>query len=172
MTTQPCKCCENNKTPLNPGHGGYSYNRVCGNDAEWAKENGEMKPEFTVPVKGGKRFGGKTWQKIKCGDGTMGFSTRRKGQEEVQMEVGMDGQFKKSRHTLVRPKSARCSSSRKARRVDGSRCSLVSSVEMHNAARDPLQVERQRKVYKKSQRAKKRNNKARHGHKIAVKMAA
>lgn len=169
MKMQPCRCCEDNKAPLKSGSGGYSYNRVYGKDLDWMRENGETKSEFTVPVKGGKRFSGEDWQKAKCGDGSMGFSTRRKGQDEVNMEVGMDGQFKKKRKTLVRPKSARCSASRRTRRIDGSKCGLASSVEIRMAARDPVVVAQQERVYKKTIRKEKLRGVNRHKARRAAK---
>jgi len=59
--------------------------------------------------------------------------------------------------------------SRVYRRIDGSRCGLVSNVEIAESQVDPLQVEIQRKADKKAKRARNRNNKARRGHKKAMK---
>jgi len=161
---QPCKCCKREKPGATSGGEGYGFNRLEGEARQWAESNRFARSEFCVPVKGGKRLGGEDWQKIKCGDGRMGFTTRRRGQSEVQMEVGLDGQWVKKRRTLVRKKSARAASSRRPRRVDGSRWSLISSVEIKMAARDPIVVAQQKREYKKSKRAQNRNNKARRGH--------
>lgn len=168
MSNKADKKQRSEKSPNLPsGRVGYGYNRLEGKDREWAKSNRFDRAEYCVPVKDGKKFNGEEWQKIKCGDGRMGFSTRRKGQEEVQMEVGMDGQLKKRRHTLIRPKSARCSAGRRPRRIDGSKCSLICLATVVEAQRDPIQMETQRKEYKKSQRAKNRNGRARRGRRRA-----
>lgn len=132
------------KGTLTRGSPGLGYNRLEGDDRAWARSNQFYLSEQCVPVKDGKRFGGATWVKTKCGDGSMGFSTRRKGQDDVQMEVGLDGQYKKKRSTLVRPKSARCSASRRARRVDGSKCGLICLEQIKESQRDPIVVRAQR----------------------------
>ena len=169
---QPCKCCKHEKPGATSGGDGYGYNRLEGDAREWAAGNRFARSEYCVPVKGGKRFGGPTWVKVKCGDGRMGFSTRRKGQDDVQMEVGLDGQFKKKRSTLVRRKSAGATATRRKRRVDGSVCGLVCQSQIMEAQRDPIVVAQQRKVSAKSKRARNRNNAARRGHKRAMRMAA
>ena len=63
-------------------------------------------------------------------------------------------------------------SSRRPRRIDGSKCGLVPSVVIAEAMRDPALVARRGKVFKKIKRAKNRNNRARRGHKRVMKMAA
>jgi len=143
---QPCRCCKREKPGATSCGDGYGYNRLEGEARQWAESNRFARSEFCVPVKGGKRFGGEDWQRIKCGDGRMGFTTRRKGQSEVQMEVGLDGQFKKKRHTLVRRKSANATATRRPRRVDGGRCGLVSSAEIQMAQRDPEVVKAQKEL--------------------------
>jgi len=166
---KPCACCKNKKKPGKTGAEGYGFNRLEGDPRQWAEGNRFARSEYCVPVRGGKKFGGPTWQKVKCGDGTMGFSTRRKGQvDEVRMEEGLDGQYKKKRHTLVRNKSARASASRKARRVDGSVWSLASGTEVHDASRDPMVVAEQKAVERKSRRAKNRNRGAARGWKRSM----
>lgn len=168
------------KRTLPSGSGGYGYNRLEGDDREWAAGNRFARSEFCVPVRGGKRFGGAVWQKVKCGDGRMGFSTRRKGQDEVQMEVGLDGQYKKKRHTLVRRKSACATASRRPRRVDGSRCGLVCQSQIVEAQRDPIVVAQREKEYTKMKRREKsrgvNRNKARRAakrnRKVQLRMAA
>ena len=153
---EQCKCCDREKpVPSTSGGEGYGFNRLEGEAREWAAGNRFARSEYCVPVKGGKRFGGENWQKVKCGDGRMGFSTRRKGQDEVQMERGLDGQFKKKRSTLVRRKSARATASRRTRRIDGSRCGLVSSVQIMEASRDPIVVAQREKEYTKMKRKEK-----------------
>jgi hypothetical protein len=169
---EPCKCCPRKKPKITIGEAGYGFNRLDGNDREWAQNNRFSKSEYCVPVKDGKKFGGPVWQKVKCGDGTMGFSTRRKNQEEVHLEQGLDGQWKKKRHTLVRPKSARASAGRRPRRVDGSKYGVASSVEIAMASRDPVVVAERRRVDKKFKRARNRNNGARRGHMRSRKVAA
>ncbi len=172
METKPCACCKDGKPGIGGGQNGYGYNRLEGESREWAVNNGFVRSEYCVRVKGGKRFSGENWQKIKCGDGRMGFSTRRRGQEKVHMEVGLDGQLKKKRNTLIRPKSARATASRRARRVDGSRVILVSLVTIEEIGRDPIAVAQQIKMNKKTKRAKNRNNMARRGYRRTIKMAA
>jgi len=170
---QPCACCKHDQKPVKTGAEGYGFNRLTGDSRQWAEGNRFARSEYCVPVRGGKKFGGPLWQKVKCGDGTMGFSTRRKGQvDEVRMEEGLDGQYKKQRHTLVRNKSARASASRRARRVDGSVWSLASSVELSDARRDPMVVAEQRAIEKKSRRAKNRNRGAARGWKKSMAIAA
>lgn len=172
MKTKPCKCCDRNKPSVGNTSNGHGFNRLEGKEREWATNNRFARSEYCVPVKDGKKFGGEEWQKAKCGDGSMGFSTRRKGQDEVSMEVGQDGQYKKKRKTLVRPNSARGSASRCARRIDGSKVRLVSSCEIIESMRDPIVMAQQRKVSTKSKRTRNRNNRARRGHKLAMKEAA
>jgi len=125
---------------------GRTFNYLEGADREWAKENRFDVGERCVAVKDGKRFSGSDDTKLKCGDGRSGFSTRRNNLDDVSMEVGLDGQYKKKRSTLVKSKSARSTSSKKARRVDGSICSLASSVEIQLAMRDPQVVRAQKKL--------------------------
>lgn len=165
METKPCKCCEDGQ----PGHSGtrigFRYNRLEGEAQTWAKENKLPRSEYCVRVKGGKRFSGPDWIKKKCGDGRMGFTTRRKNRDEVQTEWGLDQQLKRKRLTLVNKRSARAVMGRQVRRVDGSRVGLISSGEIIEAMRDPILVARQKSVYKKLKRAKNRNNRARRGHK-------
>lgn len=172
MSTKPCTCCKDKKPEPNPVANGYGYNHLSNDARTWATDHKIPRSEHCVRVKDGKRFKGPEWQRIKCGDGRMGFTMRRRNQDEVPMEVGLDGQSKKKRATLVRPRSARASSSRRARRVDGSRFSLVSSVAIATAQRDPDQLDQQRKADKKHNRSRNRNNAARRGHQRTVKMAA
>ncbi len=172
MQNRPCSCCKKTSSNNHTSTPGYGFNRLSGEDREWAANNRVARSEHCVRVKGGKRFGGPDWQKTKCGDGTMGFSNRRKGQEGNQMEVGLAGQLKKKRGTLVRPRSARSTASRRGRRIDGSRCCLISSSDIIQSTRDPIVTDQLRIVHKKSKRARKRNHTARRGHKRSMKMAA
>lgn len=149
MSTQPCRCCRDGKPGDKGGGIGYGFNRLEGEAREWAASRHLPKSEYCVPVKGGKRFGGPNWQKTKCGNGRMGFSTRRKGQDEVRMELGLDGQLKKKRSTLVNKRSARTVMSRRARRVDGSKISLVSSETIKEAQRDPIVAIQREKEHRK-----------------------
>ncbi|KKN99066.1 hypothetical protein LCGC14_0143130 [marine sediment metagenome] len=126
--------------------GGYGYNFLHGKDGEWAKDHKIPRSEHCVPVKGGKRFKGDSQTQKRCGNGTMGFSIRRRGQSDVHMEQGLDGQWKKKRGTLIRPRSARTTASRISRRIDGSACGLVSSGEIHDALRDPKVVRAHREL--------------------------
>ncbi len=168
MKPKPCKCCNDNKPAAKCSKGGYGFNRLEGEAREWAANNLLARSEFCVPVKEGKRFGGPQWVLDKCGNGRMGFSTRRKGQDEVRMEIGTDGQIKKKRHTLVRMKSARATTSRRDRRIDGSKCGLISSEAIKEAQFDPIVVAQKKKEYRKSKRIKNRNSRARRGHKRAI----
>ena len=167
---QSCRCCKEGKLGnINGGKiGGYVYNRLQDEAQEWAVRNGMTRSEFCVPVQNGKRFSGPAWIKKKCGDGRFGFTMRRAGQNEVKMELGLDGQFKKKRNTLIRRKSARATTSRRPRRVDGSKFSLVSSTTIAMASRDPSVIAQRKREYKKLMRAKNRNNAARRGHKRAT----
>jgi hypothetical protein len=163
---QPCRCCRGDKKPNNKiGVNGYGYNRLQNKDKEWAAEHGIAQSEFCVPVKGGKKFGGPTWLKQKCGDGRLGFSVRRRNRTEVQMVFGLDGQLIKKRGTLVRRKSSRATSSRRPKRIDGSKFSLISSSAIRMAARDPDAIAQRKGEYRKLKRARNRNNNARRGHK-------
>lgn len=167
---KPCLCCQNQKPAMITGHEGYGYNRLEGEVREWAKDNGLTLSEYCVRVTGGKRLSGPNWIKNKCGDGRMGFSTRRKAQDKVRMERGLDGQLKRKRSTLVNKRSARSVSSRRSRRVDGSKINLISSIQIIEAMRDPIIVAQQKKLYTKSNRAQNRNNGARRGHKRSMTM--
>ena len=172
MSREPCKCCHRNKSPVANSSDGYGYNHLDGDVRQWAKDNQMPRSEFCVPVKGGKRFGGPDWVKCKCGDGRMGFTTRRRNRDEVKIEIGMDGQHKKSRSTLVRRKSAKAVASRRPRRIDGSKFGLISSVAISLSSRDPVVVTKMKREYRKLKRAKNRNNRARRGNKRVMKRAA
>ena len=128
-----------------PGSG-RGYNRLKGDDRQWAIDNQMPRSERCIPVKDGKRFSGDSKTKQTCGDGTMGFTTRRKGQAEVHLEQNSEGGWKKKRHSLVRPKSARATASRISRRVDGSACCLASSEQIRASERDPVKVRAQREL--------------------------
>lgn len=172
MAAQSCKCCKEGKHPIGSTAEGYGYNRLGGDDREWAASHRFARSEHCVRVKGGKQFRGPNWQKVKCGDGLMGFSTRRKGQDDVRMEKGLEGQLKKKRNTLVRPRSARASASRRARRVDGSKVCLVSNCTIMESQYNPIRVAEQKKGDKQARRARNRNNTARRGRRRAMKIAA
>ena len=165
---EPCKCC-NDRTgnSINGYNNGFGFNRLEGDAREWAGDNQMPKSEFTVPVNGGKRFGGENWQKQKCGNGRFGFPSRRQG-DPVKMTTGVDGQHKPARSTTVRGKSSRSTSSNHARRVDGSRVRLITTAEIRMSARDPQRVAQEKKWAKKARRAKNRNPRARRGHKKMV----
>ncbi|UCG02534.1 MAG: hypothetical protein JSW11_00790 [Candidatus Heimdallarchaeota archaeon] len=126
MHNKNCNCC----TDRRPGHfyrnRSYRYNHLTGKAREWAIKNSFPLSERTVPVKGGKKFGGPDWIKNKCGDGRMGFQTRNSNANEVRIEIGLDGQFKKVHRSIIKPKSARAATGRRPRRVDGSKFCLVS----------------------------------------------
>jgi len=169
MGRKPCKCCEHKKPGATSGGSGYGFNNLEGEARAWAASNKLAKSEFCIRVKGGKKFKGPEWIRVKCGDGRMGFSTRRKERDDVRIEVGLDGQYKRNRHTLVNTRSARAIASRRPRRVDGGKISLVTLVAIGEAQRDPIAVAQQRKEYKKSERARNRNNAARRGHKRSIK---
>lgn len=147
---------------------GLSYNRLDGEARQWAKDNRIPRSEFCVPVNGGKRFGGPDWAKMKCGNGRMGFTTRRRRQDKVRIEVGLDGQFKASRKTLVNRRSLRCLASHQTRRIDGSRCGLVSNTQLQQVSRDPLKIAAQKEIQKKHKRSRNRNHRARRGHKQKI----
>ena len=166
---KPCKCCDHKNGEIKNVSEGYGYNRLSGESREWAENNGMARSEFCVRVKGGKRFRGPEWIKQKCGDGRMGFSMRRRSKNEVQMEVGQDGQFKKARKTLVRRRSSKAVVGRVPRRVDGSRCGLVTSTAIIESMRDQFTVRERNLVEAKARRARNRNNRARRGHKRATK---
>ena len=134
---------------------GRSFNHLQGDEREWAKSNRFDVSERCVHVKGGNRFSGSDDTKLKCGDGRSGFSTRRESQDDVPMEVGLDGQYKKKRTSLIRSKSAKSTSSKKARRIDGSVCRLISAVEITDSQRDPVEMAKREKAYKKLERKKK-----------------
>lgn len=149
MTTKPCKCCEDKKPDAKGGQAGYGYNPLEGKAHEWAANHQLARSEYCVPVNGGRRFGGPVWQKIKCGNGRMGFSTRRRNQDGVQMERGLDGQLKGKRRTLVNKRSARTVVGRRARRIDGSKVGLISSAIIAEAQRDPAVVANQEIAYQR-----------------------
>ncbi len=142
---EQCACCKDGKTGATGGKKGYRYNRLEGKTKKWAQDNGVARSEFCVRVKDGKKFGGPTWQKNKCGDGRMGFATKR-GSDEVRVEKGLENQWKRKRATLVNKKSARATASRRVKRVDGSRCGLISPAVLI----DPFLASQQRKMILKN----------------------
>lgn len=163
MSQEPCNCCKDKKPGVQCTVNGYGYNRLDGEARTWAENNQFARSEYCVRVNGGKRFGGPDWVKNKCGDGRMGFSTRRKNQDKVKMESGLDGQFKRKRTTLVNKKSVKAAMGRRIRRIDGSRVVLVSRTQVLEAMRDPIVVAQQEKTYRAAKRAKNRNGRARRG---------
>ncbi len=138
---EPCQCCKDKKSNPSSTWDGYGFNHLEGDVREWAKDHQMARSEYCVRVKGGRRFGGPAWIKRVCGDGRMGFSTRRKGRHEVLLELGLEGQLKKKRSTLINRKSSRAARSRMVRRVDGSKFSLASTVEIDRVQQD-IQVVR------------------------------
>lgn len=125
---------------------GHGFNRLTGEARDWAKENNIPRSEHCVRVVDGKKFSGDDWIKTKCGDGRMGFSMKRRGQDEVRFEEGLDGQLKKKRLSTVTPRSSRCTSSRKARRIDGSVAGLVSQSTIDRAGIDPQAVSARKRL--------------------------
>lgn len=140
MKTKPCGCCKNPKPQPTTKYSGYGYNRLEGEDRDWATTNRLPRSEHCVRVKSGRRFGGPEWAKSKCGDGTMGFSTRRRGQQEVRLTSGMNGQTLKQRSTIVNRRSARSVAGRRSRRIDGSGASLLSNEEIRRSQLTPATV--------------------------------
>ena len=59
-----CSCCTEKSNPPKPFRG-IGYNYLTGETRQWAKDNQIPSSEFTVRVKGGKKFGGPEWQKRK-----------------------------------------------------------------------------------------------------------
>lgn len=156
--TEACKCCKDDKPQVNGGGTGYGFNRLEGQARDWALANRFARSEYCVPVKGGKRFGGPVWQRIKCGDGRMGFSTRRKNQDDVRMERGMDGQWKKSRHTLVNRKSAVGQASRRPRGVDGRKVRVLSAAETRLSKVDPRVIRAEKALARIKNQPRRRMN--------------
>jgi len=116
---------------------GRSYNRLDEEAREWARSNRLPTAERCSRVEGGNRFKGPDWIKEKCGDGSMGFSMRRKGHEENNVTMGGDGHWKSARGSLVNRKSAKACRSRAPKRIDGSRCSIATKGEIHESEMDP-----------------------------------
>jgi hypothetical protein len=172
MNTQSCSCCDKQKTPPKYGSSGRRYNKPKGTNAKWARHHRrELRTEFTVRVKGGKRFCGPQWQKDSCGDGTFGFPTRRKRRDEVTMETGLDGQLKKKRNTLINSRSARSIASRHPKQVWGNRCAMWSNIECGNSRSDPIVIAERESMNKKSNRRNNRNRAAARGHKLSLRRA-
>lgn len=161
-------------------NGGYGYNRLEGKAREWAANNKFARSEYCVRVVDGKRFGGPEWIKKKCGDGRMGFLARRKGRDEVKMEQGLDGQFKRRRSTLLNKRSARSTVSRHARRIDGSKVGLISSANILKVQRDPVLVAKMEGEYRKIRRKRRfrdvnhhvARRAAKRNHKTQIRMVA
>lgn len=145
MKTEPCGCCKNKKPKTTGGNSGYGYNRLNGTDRDWATTNHLPRSEHCVRVKDGRKFGGPDWVKNKCGDGTMGFSTRRKGHHETRMTSGLDGQQMRQRATIINKRSAKAAVSRRNYRIDGSRVSLLSNEQTRLSRLDPTTVLDQKK---------------------------
>ena len=154
MSKEPCRCCDSKKHTIKNNGGRYGYNRLQGEARMWAESNGLARAEYCVPVRGGKQFSGPDWIKNKCGDGRTGFSTRRRGQDEVRMERGPDGQFKRRVRSLVNKRSGRAAASRRSRRVDGSRVGLISSAKIAEAMYDPKAIRAGRKLVRIKQKSR------------------
>lgn len=81
----------------------WTYNVLRDDDRKWAQENKMPTSEKCTHVVGGKHRGkfGDSLSKV-AGNGLHGFSSKRQKQDPVKMTVGMDGQYKKDRKTIVR----------------------------------------------------------------------
>jgi len=158
-----CTCCVEKKDPPKQNKTGRGYNKTNKTTAKWIRKNGGPKSEFTVRVNGGKKFGGAQWQKDVCGDGTFGFPTRRKRDDDVALELGLDGQWKKKRGTLVRAKSSLATASRRPKQVWGCKCGLWTNSDLARVAKDPVIEKEMTARDSKRIRANNRNNKARRG---------
>jgi hypothetical protein len=152
METKPCGCCKNKKPKPTGGNSGYGYNPLEGTSRDWATTNHIPKSEYCVRVKGGRKFGGPKWAREKCGDGTMGFSTRRRGHNEVRITYGLDGQQMRQRTTIVNKRSSRTMAGRRSRRIDGSGVSLLSNEEIRLSRLTPATVKDQIRDRNKIQR--------------------
>lgn len=159
---KPCVCCNEKKTPPKEPSIVRAYNRNRGKTAKWVRANGERKAEYTIRTIGGKKFSGNNDLAQKCGDGTFGFATRRRG-DGAKMVVGLDGQLKKSKTTNITSRSARATASRHARQIWGILCGLWSDSRLLEVQQDPLIVAEKKRVSKKVTRREKRNYAARKG---------
>jgi len=81
----------------------WTYNVLKGEARKWAQENKVPTSEKCTRVVGGRHMGrfGDRLARV-AGNGLYGFSSRRQQQDPVKMTVGMDGQYKKDRKTIVR----------------------------------------------------------------------
>ncbi len=152
MKAEPCECCKDGKEGAIGGGNGFGYNRLGGSERDWAEANQMPRSEYCVRVKGGRKFGGPEWVKKVCGDGTMGFSTRRRNQQEVRLTTGMHGQLMRDRSTLVNKRSSRSTTNRKARRIDGSKHTLLSSEQIRTSQLDLEKINRKVRENRKVQR--------------------
>jgi len=162
MNLQPCKCCDHEKTPPKSRIPGKWYNRVVGKIVKWTRKNDFRKSERTVKAVGGRRFNGQKELADKCGNGVWGFPTRRAG-DGVKITVGLDGQWKVKRTTIVRAKSARSIFSRHPKQIWGIRYGLWSNSRVLECERDPSVVAAQEKMNRKMKRRDNRNYGARKG---------
>lgn len=140
----------------------WTYNVLKGEARKWAQENKVPTSEKCTRVVGGKHMGkfGDSLSRV-AGNGLHGFSSRRQRQDPVKMTVGLDGQYKKDRKTVVRRRKNVCrlwnqSQIRKAQMDSTDKFVAFLAETPHLLAK---------RIVKKAARRRNRNHRARRGHK-------
>jgi len=84
------------------------YNRLDGQDREWAVSHKWSRAEYAERVKKGKQAKGNVGVARVAGDGQYGFSSRRVATDPVGMTEGLDKQYLKNRKSIAKPRKNTC----------------------------------------------------------------
>jgi len=141
------------------------YNRLTGEAREWATENKIPIGERCVRVNGRRRMAEAEVDKV-AGNGSFGFSSRRKRDEDddVKMTEGMYGQFKSGRKTVARRRKMAHNTWTK----DEIRKAQMDEFDLEQARKEAdrkrsIQRAKEQEI-KRAIRKQNRNSKARRGH--------
>lgn len=129
-----------------------SYNRLQGENREWAIKNHQPKAEYANRVSKSKEIKGNPELALIAGNGKYGFTSRRHSEDPVRMVKGKAGQYTKFRKSVAR----------KAKNV--SRLCPTQYLGHY----DPIETAVRDKDLKRLRRQHNRNNKARRRRPVGV----
>lgn len=129
-----------------------SYNRLQGENREWAIQNNQPRAEYANIVVKGKMVRSNPELALIAGNGKYGFHSRRHSEDPVRMVKGLAGQYTKFRKSVAR----------KAKNV----CCLCPTKYLSDY--DPIEAAIRQKHTKRLQRQRRRNGRARRGRKVGV----
>lgn len=127
-----------------------SYNRLQGENREWAIKNHQPKAEYANRVSKGKEVKSNPELALIAGNGKYGFHSRRHSEDPVRMVKGKAGQYVKFRKSVAR----------KAKNI--SRLCPTRYLDHY----DPIEVATRQAHIRKLRRKLNRNGGARRGRKL------